>query len=519
MRVSALVLLAACGATGFAFQHPQPLHRPVVASSRAVPPVSLHIRRAAPPPIALASAESADDAKRLPPEVLPITLAVFVQLLGEGIAISTIPLHMRSMGASAPMVGFATSCFSLMQMICCPLFVRSSGRFGRRRILRTCLAGSSMSLLLIALSPNVYGILLGRMLGGVFAASIPVAQAGVTDMVKPSLHGLALSRVAAASQAGVVVGPAVAALGCSLFAFFGLPAHMHVRATFASASAFAICVLALSRASSAGDAPYEEPDAEAEEAASEPPPEPATAASPPPPPSDPRAATDFARARSASEKTASVALWNRLPGASLLRQGGFSSQIMLRVIALSVGWSLTLSVSTYCLFAATFLGYAQQQLSATFSCGAALTVLTQIWLFPRLVRAAGEHVACALGLSVLSASLSGAALFKAQPLHSTLYFASRVGAGVADTSTVTLVARTSADSLARSRNLALIQSTRAGARIFTPVISGFLFERSKLSAVAPGALPYLVVASLLATLVPVPLVLRRFEESREAKTA
>ena len=83
----------------------------------------------------------------------------------------------------------------------------------------------------------------------------------------------------------------------------------------------------------------------------------------------------------------------------------------------------------------------------------------------------------------------------------------------------TLVARTSSDSTDRAKNLALIQSTRAGARIFTPVLSGYLFERSRAAAVAPGALPYLLVASLVASLVPVPLVLRRFEDSSDRAKA
>ena len=53
-------------------------------------------------------------------------------------------------------------------------------------------------------------------------------------------------------------------------------------------------------------------------------------------------------------------------------------QPLLRLVALSVGWSLTLSVSTYCLFGSKVLGYTQPQLSATFSLGAAITVLTQV---------------------------------------------------------------------------------------------------------------------------------------------
>ena len=48
----------------------------------------------------------------LPSTLLPITLSVFAQMLGEGIAISSLPLYMTNLGASLMQVGLATSCFS-----------------------------------------------------------------------------------------------------------------------------------------------------------------------------------------------------------------------------------------------------------------------------------------------------------------------------------------------------------------------------------------------------------------------
>ncbi|CAJ1363806.1 unnamed protein product, partial [Effrenium voratum] len=123
--------------------------------------------------------------------------SVFVQMLGEGIAISSIPLHLLSFGASPLQVGLATSCFSLAQMLCCPVLVSASGRFGRLPVLRVCLAGAASASLLIAVSNSICGIMVGRFLAGAFAASVPVAQAAVTDLVPSAMAGLALSRVAA----------------------------------------------------------------------------------------------------------------------------------------------------------------------------------------------------------------------------------------------------------------------------------------------------------------------------------
>ena len=169
-----------------------------------------------------------------------------MQMLGEGIAISTIPLHLLSLGASPLQVGLATSCFSVAQMLCCPLLVSASGKLGRLRVLRTCLAGAAFASLLIAMSNGILGILLGRFLAGAFGASVPVAQAAVTDL-RCENTAIALSRVAAASQLGVVVGPAFSAFLCALLSkTLQWPTKLCVRGAFAATGLAALLVLGFS---------------------------------------------------------------------------------------------------------------------------------------------------------------------------------------------------------------------------------------------------------------------------------
>ena len=464
----------------------------------------LNIPRAA---AAIARASADNDDEPLPKAVLPISLTVFAQMIGEGIAISTLPLHMRALGATPVQIGMATSAFSLTQLVFCPQVVRISNKLGRTTMLRACLMGASFAQLLIVVSSNVYGILLGRFLGGIFAASVPVAQAGVTDIVRPSQSALALSRVSAASQMGVVIGPALSAAGAVALGYIGVPAHLRVRGVFASSAAFALGVLALthSAAAATAEAAKAAQEAKAAEAAARAA-EVASKAEAEQISSNGRRLSDTLPGSSAAVKVS-----EKLPLATAVKRGGPFAQMALRLVAGAVGWSLTLCVSTYCLFGSVMLGYEQPQLSATFSSAAALTVFTQLAIFPRLVKRLGEHLTCALGLSLLASGLGGFSLLKLQPFHSMLYFLARTGSAISDASTATLVARSSEGTEARARNLALIQSTRAGARIVTPVLSGWLFEQSRTGAVAPGALPYLIVASLVVALVPVPLVLRSFE--------
>ena len=123
-------------------------------------------------------------------------------------------------------------------------------------------------------------------------------------------------------------------------------------------------------------------------------------------------------------------------------------------------------------------------------------------------------------------------LFKRNPLHAAIYLVTRTGNALGDTACATLVARASAGSEVRARNLGAIYSVRAGARIVTPLLSAWLFEISRRGVIrggliggivrgtsAGGALPYFLVSALTAALIPVPLVLKSFEGRRTKRRA
>jgi MFS family permease len=179
----------------------------------------------------------------LPPELTPITLGVFSQMLGEGIAMSSLPLYLTRLGAAPLTVGVAISCFSIAQMTCAPLMVRLSSRVGRARVLRLCLAGAAASSLLIATAGGARGVVAGRALAGVFAACVPVAQSGVIDLMPRNQTALGLSRVSAASQLGIVVGPAASALIQAALGAAGLPAESRLPAVFVVAAGVSLGVL------------------------------------------------------------------------------------------------------------------------------------------------------------------------------------------------------------------------------------------------------------------------------------
>ena len=490
--------------------------------------------------------------RSLPPELAPITMGVFSQMLGEGIAMSSLPLYLTRLGAEPLMVGVAISCFSVAQMTFAPIMVELSSKIGRSLVLRICLAGAAASSLVIALSGSVYGVVAGRTLAGIFAASVPVAQSGVTDILPRNQASLGLSRVSAASQLGVVVGPAVSALFQTAFAAAGMPSARCLPAVFVLAAAVALSVLAqlavldwrcrrlASVASSTCEViaasemvthththihtyththaythtytrahihtrthhtyihtnackraytpTYTHIHIHASEMAT--------------------AEEQLPQATEADDRASDERLSDKgRVGALRL------AQPTLRLISVIIGWTAVLSNSIYGLFAPRFLGFGQPQLSATYSVAAALMITTQLG-FPRLVARIGEHRACSLGILATAAGIGGQALLRVQPLHSLLYMLNRVGAAVADTATAALVARSSTGREERSRNLALLTSTRAAARIASPLISSKMLELSCRGSAArgiapPGALPFVTAACFAMAAAPLPMLLQR----------
>ena len=430
-----------------------------------------------------------DDYKRLRSLLVPVWLSVFVHMLGVGITLSQLTLYITALGASPFQLGLAISGFSVAQMLGCPVLIALSERFGRLPVMRVCLAGNALASLLTACSGTWLQIALARILAGIFAAAVPVSQAAVTDMVSGPSTTRALSQVAAASSLGIVCGPVVAGLISEVATrLCGAPAEVLPKIVFAVSGvlALAVCVyLALSV-----------PDVQPTERARV--------------DSAGRAAPDTQAKKAVSEVAKTT---GRINDASPL------GQPVVRWLALMTSWSTTLTVSTYTLFATQFLGYTQTHINASQSAGAAIAVCMQLWLVPRLCAAFGDARACTLGILTLGAGLAACSLVSVQPLHVVIFLAFRAAIALADTSTAALTAAHSAPDK-RARNLGLLQSTQAGGRIVSPLLAGWMYERSLNGAATmlpPGTLPFVAVGGLCLLSAPLPLVLRGAHATGDAR--
>ncbi|MGI8867429.1 MAG: MFS transporter [Mycobacteriales bacterium] len=161
-----------------------------------------------------------------------LALTVFIDLLGFTLVLPGLPFFTRHLGASGAGVGVAMAAYSLAQFVASPLLGRLSDRFGRRPLLLASLAGSTVSLALLALAPSLLWLVGARALAGAFGGSIGVGQAFMADLAAPEQRTRAMGFIGAAIGAAFVLGPG---LGAALSPL-GFPASCAVAAGLAGAN-------------------------------------------------------------------------------------------------------------------------------------------------------------------------------------------------------------------------------------------------------------------------------------------
>jgi DHA1 family tetracycline resistance protein-like MFS transporter len=148
------------------------------------------------------------DKKRL----FSIFLIVFIDLLGFSIILPLLPFYAESFGASATTVGFLVAIYAAGQMFSAPLLGRLSDRYGRRPFLIISILGGAISFFMLGLATNLTMLFIARLVAGMTAGNISVAQAYITDITDTKNRSRGLGLIGAAFGLGFVIGPAMGGL-------------------------------------------------------------------------------------------------------------------------------------------------------------------------------------------------------------------------------------------------------------------------------------------------------------------
>ncbi len=186
-------------------------------------------------------ANEAAEAARGTGKTLPktfILLTLLLDAMGIGLIIPVMPDLIQEVRggsiANAALWGAVLSTsFALMQFIFAPIVGGLSDQYGRRPVLLVSLVFMALDYVVMALAGSIWLLLLGRVVGGITAATQSTANAYMADISAPEDKVKNFGLIGAAFGLGFVLGPLVG----GLLGEFGTRAPFYAAAGFAAINA------------------------------------------------------------------------------------------------------------------------------------------------------------------------------------------------------------------------------------------------------------------------------------------
>jgi DHA1 family tetracycline resistance protein-like MFS transporter len=141
--------------------------------------------------------------------LLSIFLIVLVDVLGLTIILPLLPFYAESMGATPRIVGLLVSVYAICQLIAGPPLGHLSDRVGRRPVLLVSQMGTFVGFLILAYAPSLWLVFLARIIDGLTAGNLTVAQAYIADVTDAENRTRSFGLIGIAFGLGFLVGPGI----------------------------------------------------------------------------------------------------------------------------------------------------------------------------------------------------------------------------------------------------------------------------------------------------------------------
>lgn len=144
--------------------------------------------------------------------LVPLFMTVLVDVLALSIMVPLMPFVATRYGASPLVAGLLFTSFSLCQFISGPILGRISDRVGRKPTLVVSQLGTCAGLVVFALAERIEVLFIARMIDGLTAGNLSIAQAYITDVTRPENRTKAFGLIGLAFAFGFLVGPAASGI-------------------------------------------------------------------------------------------------------------------------------------------------------------------------------------------------------------------------------------------------------------------------------------------------------------------
>lgn len=113
-----------------------------------------------------------------------IFTTIALDLIGLTIIFPLLPIFETQFWASPIWIGIMGGTYALCSFVASPLLGRLSDRMGRKKILAISVFGSAIGWIITAFAPNFWWVLVGRIIDGITAGNMTIAQAILSDISK-----------------------------------------------------------------------------------------------------------------------------------------------------------------------------------------------------------------------------------------------------------------------------------------------------------------------------------------------
>jgi MFS transporter, DHA1 family, tetracycline resistance protein len=141
-----------------------------------------------------------------------ILFTLFLDVLALGVIIPVLPrlileFEGGNMQDAVIYGGYISTAFAVMQFLFQPILGALSDRYGRRPVLLFSMTGLGLDYIIMALAPNMWWLLVGRITSGIAAATFSTCNAYIADVTPPHERAGAYGMMGAAFGIGFVLGP------------------------------------------------------------------------------------------------------------------------------------------------------------------------------------------------------------------------------------------------------------------------------------------------------------------------
>jgi DHA1 family tetracycline resistance protein-like MFS transporter len=147
--------------------------------------------------------------------IFTIISVVALDAIGIGLIFPILPSLLEQLTGSGEVsttYGIILAAYAAMQFIFSPILGMLSDRFGRRPVMILSLAGAAIDYLIMAFTPVLWVLVVGRIIAGITSANMSVAGAYIADITDEKDRAQRFSWMSAAFGVGFIVGPILGGL-------------------------------------------------------------------------------------------------------------------------------------------------------------------------------------------------------------------------------------------------------------------------------------------------------------------